>query len=96
VSVAAGIPSRIVPHQLRQTYATEMLRSGVSFPALVKLRPHFTPHDVLYLDIVLTDLRREFELARSLVIYHPNRKRTLSRPPPVCAVLLTLCSPLNT
>jgi hypothetical protein len=40
VSVAAGIPTRIVPHQLRHTYATEMFRSGVSFPALMKLLGH--------------------------------------------------------
>jgi site-specific recombinase XerD len=30
---------RIVPHQLRHTYATEMLRSGVGLPAvMVSLR----------------------------------------------------------
>jgi integrase len=40
VSAAAGIPARIVPHQLRHTYATEMLRAGVSFPALMKLLGH--------------------------------------------------------
>src|SRR5216684_2324332 len=32
VCSAVGLPSKIVPHQLRHTYATEMLRSGVSFP----------------------------------------------------------------
>ena len=69
VSVAAGISSRIVPHQLRHTYATEMLRSGVSFPALMKLLGHTSPDmTVLYLDVALPDLQREFELARS----HPR------------------------
>jgi len=29
---ARGLPIRIVPHQLRHTYATEMLRAGVGFP----------------------------------------------------------------
>ncbi|PYU38016.1 MAG: hypothetical protein DMG54_31625 [Acidobacteria bacterium] len=28
---ALGLPTRIVPHQFRHTYATEMLRAGVSF-----------------------------------------------------------------
>jgi integrase len=59
-SVAAGIPTRIVPHQLRHTYATEMFRSGVSFPGLTS--PDMT---MLYLDIALTDLQREFHRARS-------------------------------
>lgn len=33
ITAAAGISARIVPHQLRHTYATFMLRAGVSFPA---------------------------------------------------------------
>jgi Phage integrase family len=66
VSVAAGIPPRIVPHQLRHTYATEMLRSGVSFPALMKLLGHTSSNmTMLYLDVALPDLQREFERARS-------------------------------
>ena len=36
--------TRIVPHQFRHTYATEMLRSGVSFPVLMKLLGHVN-HD---------------------------------------------------
>jgi len=31
-----GLSTSIVPHQLRHTYATEMLRCGVSFPAVMK------------------------------------------------------------
>jgi integrase len=66
VSKAAGIPTRIVPHQLRHTYASEMLRSGVSFPVLMKLLGHTSPEMTMrYLDVVLTDLQREFHLARS-------------------------------
>lgn len=30
------VPKDIVPHQFRHTYATEMLRSGVSLPVLMK------------------------------------------------------------
>jgi integrase len=66
VSTAAGITGRIVPHQLRHTYATEMLRAGVDLPALMKLLGHASPEmTMVYLDIALTDLPREFDLARS-------------------------------
>jgi len=66
VSAAAGIPTRIVPHQLRHTYATEMLRAGVSLPALMKLLGHASPDMTMrYLDVALTDLQREFHVARS-------------------------------
>jgi integrase len=69
VSAAAGISARIVPHQLRHTYATEMLRAGVSFPALRKLLGHASPDMTMrYLDVALTDLQREFHIARS----HPR------------------------
>ena len=60
------LSSRIVPHQLRHTYATEMLRAGVGFPALMKLLGH-TDSDMTmrYVEVTLTDLQREFLLARS-------------------------------
>ena len=63
---ALGLPTRIVPHQFRHSYASEMLRAGVSFPAVMKLLGHTSPEMTMrYLDVVLTDLQREFELARS-------------------------------
>ena len=61
-----GLSTRLVPHQFRHTYATEMLRAGVSFPALMKLLGHTSPEMTMqYLDVILTDLQREFELAHS-------------------------------
>jgi len=61
-----GLSTRIVPHQLRHTYATEMLRSGVSFPVLMKLLGHTSPDmTMLYVKVALTDLQREFQQARS-------------------------------
>ena len=61
-----GLSTRIVPHQLRHTYATEMLRAGVSFPVLMKLLGHTSPEMTMrYLDVALTDLQREFQLARA-------------------------------
>jgi hypothetical protein len=63
---ALGLSTRIVPHQLRHTYAAEMLRAGVSFPVLMKLLGHTSPEMTMrYLDVALTDLQREFRLARS-------------------------------
>jgi integrase len=74
-TAAAGIPGPIVPHQLRHTYASEMLRSGVDIPALMKLLGHHSPEmTMVYLDITLTDLQREFDLACS----HPR----YGAPPP--------------
>ena len=40
---AIGLSKRIVPHQLRHSYATEMLRVGVSFPVVMKLLGHTSP-----------------------------------------------------
>ncbi len=66
VSHALGLSTRIVPHQFRHTYATEMLRAGVGFPVLMKLLGHTSPEMTMqYLDVALNDLQREFELARS-------------------------------
>jgi site-specific recombinase XerD len=77
VAAVVGINTRIVPHQFRHTYATEMLRAGVSLPAVMKLLGHTTPTmTMLYVDITQTDLQREFQLARS----HP---RHLVPPPRV-------------
>jgi integrase len=66
VCAEAGIAKRIVPHQLRHTYASEMLRAGVEFLSVMKLLGHASPEmTMLYLDIALTDLQREFHAARS-------------------------------
>jgi integrase len=63
---ALGLSTRIVPHQCRHSYATEMLRAGVGFPAVMKLLGHTSPEMTMrYLDVALNDLQREFEMARS-------------------------------
>jgi len=54
---------------MRHSYASEMLRSGFGFPAVMKLLGHTSPEMTMrYIDIALSDLRREFDLARS----HPR------------------------
>ena len=43
-----------------------MLRAGVSFPALMKLLGHTSPDmTMLYVEVALNDLQREFQQARS-------------------------------
>ena len=66
VSAAVGISTRIVSHQLRHTYATEMVRAGVSLPALMTLLGHVKAEMTMkYVLVVGSDLQREFHLARS-------------------------------
>jgi site-specific recombinase XerD len=66
---SVGITTRIVPHQLRHSYGTEMLRAGVSLQAVMKLLGHLKPEMTLhYVEVSLLDLQREFHLARS----HPR------------------------
>lgn len=78
-----GLPTDIVPHQLRHTYATEMLRSGVSFPVLMKLLGHLDPAMTMrYVDVALTDLEREFQLARSKPRHLAPQPKTSATPAP--------------
>ena len=60
-----GIQAHIVPHQLRHTYATSLLRAGVSLPALMKLLGHHNANmTLLYVEVTQQDLQREFHAAR--------------------------------
>ena len=46
--------------------ASEMLRAGVGFPAVMNLPGHTSPEmTMLYLGVTLSDLRREFDLAHA-------------------------------
>jgi integrase len=66
VSAAVGISTRIVPHQLRHTYASEIVRAGVSLPALMTLLGHVKAEMTMkYVQVAGNDLQREFHLARS-------------------------------
>ena len=95
IVAAAGITARIVPHQFRHSYGTEMLRAGVSFAAVMKLLGHKSPHMTLeYLEITPQDLQREFHLARS----HPRHlapSRTVPSASPPRADLASLIDSLK-
>jgi integrase len=94
VVATAGITARIVPHQFRHTYGTEMLRAGVGFAAVMKLLGHKSPDMTLeYLQITQQDLQREFHLALS----HPRHlapSRTISSGSPPRADLSSLIDSL--
>jgi site-specific recombinase XerD len=61
----AGCSTPATPHQLRHTYATEMIRLGVSLPALRQLLGHQDIRMTLcYVQLTQQDLQREFHQAR--------------------------------
>ena len=81
VCYSLNLSTRIVPHQLRHSYATEMLRAGVSFPVLMKLLGHTNPEMTMrYVDVALTDLQREFHQARTHPKYLVPQPKASSAP----------------
>src|SRR5215472_12668726 len=61
----ADCSQHVSPHQLTHTFASEMLRWGISLPALMQLLGHKDIRMTLrYLQITQQDLQREFHLAR--------------------------------
>src|SRR5260370_4698912 len=66
-----GCSHRITCHQLRHTYATEMIRLGVSLPALMQLLGHKDIRMTLrYVQRTQRDLQREFHIARQNTVSH--------------------------
>jgi site-specific recombinase XerD len=55
----------VKPHQLRHTFATEMIRLGASLPAVMQLLGHKDIRMTLrYVEVTQRDLQREFHTAR--------------------------------
>jgi site-specific recombinase XerD len=53
------------PHRLRHTYATTMLRAGISLPALKEIMGHRDIRMTMgYVQVTQNDLQREYHLAR--------------------------------
>jgi len=64
----AGCAAPVRPHQLRHTFATEMLRAGMSLPALQALLGHKDITMTLrYTQVSQTDLQEQYRLARQQV-----------------------------
>jgi hypothetical protein len=58
-----------------------MIRSGLSFPVLMKLLGHASPNmTMLYIEVALKDLQREFQQARSNPRYLVPQPKTSVAP----------------
>jgi site-specific recombinase XerD len=67
----AGCSQRVTPHQLRHTFATEMVRLHVSLPAVMKLLGHKDLRMTLrYVQVTQQDLQHEFHAARQNAQHH--------------------------
>lgn len=85
---AAGCCSRVTPHRLRHSYATEMLRLGVSLPALMRLLGHKDIRmTLIYLQVTQPDLQREFHLARQKAAERHRVPTLPTLPQTLCADL---------
>jgi len=76
----AGCTPKVTPHRLRHTFATTMLRLGVSLAALMQMLGH---HDIRmtmrYVEVTQQDLQREFHRAcHNTTLRHPVPKLPLS------------------
>jgi site-specific recombinase XerD len=76
----AGCSGPVTPHPLRHTFASEMIRLGMSLPALMQLLGHKDIRMTLrYVQITQVDLHREFHAARRNAA-EPHRVPVLSVP----------------
>ncbi len=65
VAQRAGCSQRVTPHQLRHTFATTMLRNGVSLLALKEMLGHRSVAMTMrYVLVTQVDLQREYHKAR--------------------------------
>ncbi len=78
----AGCSGPVTPHRLRHSFASEMVRFGVSLPALMQLLGHRDIRMTLrYVQVTQQDLQREFHAARQNAA-QPHRLPNLSIPNP--------------
>lgn len=76
----AGCSAPVKPHQLRHTFASEMVRCGMTLPVLMQLLGHKDIRMTLrYVKVTPVDLQREFFAARGRAA-DPHRVPVLSLP----------------
>lgn len=79
-ALRAGCSGPVTAHRLRHTFASEMLRLGVSLPALMQLLGHKDIRMTMrYVQVTQQDLQREFHAARQHAA-QPHRFPILSVP----------------
>jgi len=76
----AGCSGSVTPHRLRHTFASEMIRLGVSLPALMQLMGHRDIRMTMrYVEVLQLDLQSEFYQARQKAL-QPHRCPILPLP----------------
>src|SRR5262249_46331712 len=83
----------VTPHRLRHSFATEMVRLGVSLPALMQMLGHKDIRMTLrYVEVVQFDVQREFHRARQSTaqLYSVPQLPLLSTAAPPRADLATI------
>ena len=76
----SACPSHVTPHRLRHAFASEMIRLGVSLPALRQLLGHKDIRMTLrYVQVTQQDLQREYHQARNNAA-QPHRMPVLPLP----------------
>jgi site-specific recombinase XerD len=81
----AGCATHVTPHRLRHTFASEMVRLGVSLPALMQMLGHKDIRMTLrYVEVTQLDLQREFHAARQHTT-QPHRMPVVPLPDVVIA-----------
>jgi site-specific recombinase XerD len=77
----AGCSTHVTPHRLRHSFASEMVRLGVSLPALMQMLGHKDIRMTLrYVEVTQLDLQREFHAARQNAAQPPHRMPVLPVP----------------
>ena len=76
----SACPSHVTPHRLRHAFASEMIRLGVSLPALMQLLAHKDIRMTLrYVQVTQQDLQREYHQAHNNTA-QPHRMPVLPLP----------------
>jgi site-specific recombinase XerD len=91
----AGCSAPITPHPLRHTFASEMVRLGVSLPALMQMLGHRDIRMTLrYVQITQVDLQREYFAARLKAAERYNVPQLAAPTGPAVAGLAGVCQAL--
>jgi len=94
----AGCSTHVTPHQLRHTFATEMLRAGMSLPALKELLGHRSIRMTMrYIHVTQIDLQQQYLQARQKIatLYaFPSRLIPDNRPTHARSDVQAICASL--